>query len=221
MLTFSEETLLLLLDDEKGTFFPIPQSTLGCAMAGAVLMDLAFAARVDTDLEHLTVIDANLTGDPTLDYIHEILIRSTKVQKIQYWIETLSQEHSDNIRDNALASLVRKNILKVSEEKILWVFKTRRYPMIDGHAEREAKLRIVSVLLSDDLPNPRDIALISLVNTCDLLGTILSQHEVNLAATRIEQLQKMNIIGQKIALAIADIDTSIAIAVAQTHYPYY
>ena len=36
MLTFTEEFLLLLLDDEDGSFVPIPKSNLGCAIVGAV-----------------------------------------------------------------------------------------------------------------------------------------------------------------------------------------
>ena len=51
MLTFTEEILLLLLDDKDGSFVPIPKVNLGCAIGGAVLMDLAFAYRIDTDPE--------------------------------------------------------------------------------------------------------------------------------------------------------------------------
>jgi len=219
MLTFAEEILLILLDDEKGTFASIPQSTFGCAMAGSVLMDLAFVNRVDTDTEDLMVINPRPTDNPILDHILEILAHTPGIHKIIRWIETLSREHSEQIERNALASLIQKNILKTHEEKLFWVFRTRRYPLVNGHAEREAKLRIVSVLLSDDLPNPRDIGLISLVNTCDLLRMILSEQEISLATARLEQLRKMDMIGQKIAQAVADIDTCIALAMAQTHYP--
>ena len=67
MLTFTEEILLLLLDDKDGSFVPIPKVNLGCAIAGAVLMDLAFAYRIDTDPESLVVNDRTPTGNPILD----------------------------------------------------------------------------------------------------------------------------------------------------------
>src|SRR3546814_12744687 len=57
MLTFAEEILLLLLDDENGAFVPVNESTRDCALAGAVLMDLAFANRIDTDPSQLVVSD--------------------------------------------------------------------------------------------------------------------------------------------------------------------
>ena len=67
MLTFTEEILLLLLDDKDGSFVPIPKVNLGCAIGGAVLMDLAFAYRIDTDPESLVVNDRTPTGNPILD----------------------------------------------------------------------------------------------------------------------------------------------------------
>ena len=53
MLTFTEEILLLLLGEEDGVFLPVNSSAFECALAGATLMDLAFALRIDTDLESL------------------------------------------------------------------------------------------------------------------------------------------------------------------------
>ena len=34
------------------------------------------------------------------------------------------------------------------------------------------------VLLSDDMPDPRDVALICLVDACDILGDIFSEREM-------------------------------------------
>ncbi len=67
VLTFSEEMLVLLLEDGRGTPIPFPRTNIKCALAGAVLMDLAFANRIDTDLETLVVIDRTPTGNFMLD----------------------------------------------------------------------------------------------------------------------------------------------------------
>ena len=67
MLTFAEEILLLMLDDEDGTFLPTRTSAVEYVLAGAVLLDLAFANRIDTDERQLLVIDSTPTGNPMLD----------------------------------------------------------------------------------------------------------------------------------------------------------
>ena len=69
MLTFVEETCLLLLDEKTGEFLPIHPNILECALVGAVLVDLAFAYRIDTDPKTLTVADRSPTGETVLDGI--------------------------------------------------------------------------------------------------------------------------------------------------------
>ena len=48
MLGLVEETILLLLRDEGGSFVRRPTSSMRFAIAGAVLMELADANRIDT-----------------------------------------------------------------------------------------------------------------------------------------------------------------------------
>ena len=48
------------------------------------------------------------------------------------------------------------------EEKKLWVLQSRRYSTIDDTAGRDAKLRLMNVLFSDQIPDPQDIALVCL-----------------------------------------------------------
>ena len=119
----------------------------------------------------------------------------------------------------ALDSLVKRGILEVRDQKFLWVFRSRRYPIVDGRAEREAKLRVTGVLLSDDIPDPRDVAMICLVDACGILPDIFSEREIERATPRIEQLRKMDLIGQEVGGAVAEIERSIMMAAV--HAPHY
>lgn len=219
MLTFPEEILLLLLDDEDGAFVPVGESVIGCALAGAVLMDLAFANRIDTDPERLVVLDRAPTDNATLDRVLARIAEDPRTEAgtgdTKGWIETLTAEESPTIRQEALDRLVERGILERQEEKFLWVFRSRRYPTVDGRAEREVKLRLMEVLLSDEIPAPRDVALICLVDACGILRYILADREVESVGPRVEQLRKMDLIGREVAGAITDIEHFIAIAAAR------
>lgn len=214
MLTFSEEIMVLLLHDENGTFLPVGEYTLNRALAGAVLMDLAFANRIDTDPERLTVTDSALTGTPALDRVLNRVAGEEEVHDTRTWIETLSADEAGAIKEAALDSLVARGILERREEKFLWVFRSRRYPMIDGKAEREAKKRIADVLFTDEIPHPRDVALICLADACGILQAVFDEREIKRVAPRIELLRKMDLIGREMAGAIADIERALAIAAA-------
>ena len=214
MLTFTEEILLLMLDDD-GLFLPIRGGAVEHVLAGAVLMDLAFANRIDTDPQQLLVLDGTPTGNPMLDDTLARIASSGETNDTRGWVDTLAREAAPGIRQQALASLVERGILETQDAKFLWVFRSRRYPMIDGRVEREAKLRIEDVLLSNDAPDPRDVAMICLVDACDLLSDIFSEREVERARPRIEQLRKMDLIGREVGSVIADIEHSITLAMAQ------
>ena len=218
MLTFTEEILLLLLDDEDGTFVPIPNASLGCAIGGAVLMDLAFAYRIDTDPKALVVNDATPTGNPMLDGTLAKITAQRSESDTRTWIRVLSIEDAPAIREQALESLVARGILQVREERVMWAFRTRRYPTIDGNVEQEVKLRIGEVLFSEDIPHPRDVALIGLVDACDILGEIFPGKDMEQCRPRIDQLRKMDLIGRELANVISDIEHTVAMALSGAPY---
>ena len=91
----------------------------------------------------------------------------------------------------------------------MWMFKSRRYPMIDGEAEREVKLRIMGVLFSDEIPDPRDIMIICLVDACGIFKELLSRRQLGQVTPRIEQVRKLDLIGQAMSQAIRDIELTV------------
>ena len=215
MLRFAEEITLLMLDDDDGEFVRMPGWSTQCAFAGAVLMDLALENRIDTDLRRLVLIDPTPLGDDMLDPALALVAQSTETLDARYWIDQLA-EHADAIRDAALARLVERGILRREEDRFLWVFQSRRYPIVDGKAEREVKLRIMEVLFGDEIPDPRDIVLICLADACGLLRELLSARELERASERIEQVRKLDLIGQAVSKAVWDIQWSIALAMHPT-----
>lgn len=204
-LRFAEEILLLLLHDAGGRFTRIPDATLGHALAGSVLMDLALANRIDTDLHKLVLADATPTGDALLDPSLAEIAAAESVHDARHWVERLVRRAPD-IRRGALARLVERGILERRDDRFLWVFRARRYPLADGDAEREVKLRILDVLFGDALPESRDVVLICLADACGIFRAMLSDEELAAAAPRFEQVRKMDLIGQAVAAAIADLD---------------
>ena len=215
MLRFAEEIMLLLLNDEDGEFVPVPGWSLQCAFAGAVLMDLALEHRIDTDVEKLVLVDPTPLGDDLLDPTLALIARETKTYDARHWVERIA-DNADGIREGALARLVDRGILRREDNRFLWVFRSRRYPIIDGKAEREVKLRIMEVLFGEQIPDPRDVVIICLVDACGILKEMLSDRELERASERIGQVTKLDLIGQAVSKAVWDIQASIALAMHPT-----
>jgi hypothetical protein len=211
MLRFVEEIILLLLRDEDGRFVRVPSWSLDYAIAGGALMDLAMENRIDTDLENLFLVDATPVGDSLLDPILAEIEAGEK-RDARFWVEHTA-EHAYSMREEALSRLVERGILERQEDRFLWVFRSRRYPAVDGKAEREVKLRIMAVLFSDEIPDPRDIVIICLADACGIFKQLLSRQELNRATDRIEQVRKLDLIGRAMSQAIHDIEVSVAASV--------
>ncbi|MDE2844308.1 MAG: GPP34 family phosphoprotein [Chloroflexota bacterium] len=209
-LLFAEEIILLLLRDEDGRFNQIPTWSMDYAIAGAALMDLAMENRIDTDLENLILIDSSPVGDDILDPILAEVAAGGN-NDTRYWVEQVSRKGAE-IREQALDRLVERGILEREEDRFLWVFRSRRYPTLDGDAEREVKLRILNVLFSDEIPDPRDQMIICLADACGIFPRILSRQEHARAAERIAQVSRLDLIGQTMSQAIHDIQVSVAVS---------
>ena len=210
-LTFAEEVMLLMLHDEDGSFVRLPDWTVRYSLSGAVLMELAHLDRVDTDLSKLYVVNSAPTDDSLLNTVLLEIESANRQEDIRFWVERIAV-HSDAIKERALESLTERGIIKKRDEAFLWVFKSRRYPVVDGKADKEVKLRLFDLLFSDALPDPRDVVLLCLTHASGLLSEILPQKEIENVNNRIEQVRKLDLIGQEVAKAIWDIEVSIAVS---------
>ena len=216
MLRFAEEIILLLLDDNDGGFAHVPNWSLKYALAGGVLMDLALENRIDTDLEKLVLVDATPVGDTLLDPTLAD-IEAGEERNARFWVEHTGERASE-IREEALSRLVSLGILEYRDDRFLWVFRSRRYPAIDGKAEREVKLRIMGVLFSDEIPHPRDVVIICLADACGIFRGLLSRRELDRVSARIEQVRRLDLIGQAMSQAIHDIELTIATSIGPHIY---
>jgi hypothetical protein len=211
VLSFPEEIVLLLLDETNGDFVPLPESVFAIVMSGAALMDLALRNRIDTDLEKMTVVDRTPLGDDILDDALAGLGRKNANLGIVDALYDVAV-NAEDYRARALKRLIERGILREENGRHLWVFRTRRYPVIDDSEQQEVRARMRQLLLTDEIPDPRDVVLVCLIDACALAGFVLSAAELNAAAARVEQLRKMDLIGQAVTKAASETDAIIKFA---------
>ena len=215
MLGFVEEIVLLQLD-ERGRLIELPLSAADVVLAGAALMELALRNKVDTDINRFFVVDREPIGDEILDDALGALAAAGSDATTSAAIERITS-NAHNYRDIALKRLVEKGVLREEEGRFLWVFHTRRYPVIDDTEQREVRARLRQLILTDEIPDPRDVVLLCLIDACGLLGLVLSLDEIALRRQRIEQLTRLDLIGQAMTKAVGEIRFIIQYATAPIH----
>ena len=205
MLTIAEEVLLLVLDDETGRVNPrLPVHSLRNAVSGALLMDLAFSDRIDTDLHQLYVVDSTPLEEPVLDPALARVVGEEETQPTDHWVRVFAAEF-DSVQPRLLDRLVSRGILRRQDDRLFWVLGSRRYPSVDGRPLREVKRRIMDVLLSEKIPDPKDIAIICLADACDLWRGMIHQRELVALEPRIAQVVKLDLIGQSVAATVREL----------------
>lgn len=209
MLTIAEEFLLLSHDEHSGRMLYASQPITQIALVGAVLMDLAMHDRIDNDLEKLMLADATPLGEPALDHVlARIAEEKDQERSVRDWIDRLAPE-AETIRELSLKRLIERGILREEEGRFLWVFATRRYPLIDNKEQTEVKLRIAQILMTDDIPDARDVAILNLADACGLLHEVFSSHELSRLEERIEQLTRLDLIGQAVNATIEELRAAL------------
>jgi golgi phosphoprotein 3 len=201
-LTLPEEIVLLTLDDATGR--PLGRQGLasGLALAGALMMELALAGRIDTDRDRLEVHSLAPLQDPVLDRALEQL---STVQDSRGALMLLAREEAP-LRAAVLAGLEARGLLRRVEGRVLLVFPERRWLKPEDRAEpREVRARLLRAVESDDIPDPREALLLGLARATALLPLLLPPDVLAARQERIAFLAGLEALNRSLAQAVGDL----------------
>ncbi len=204
-LSLPDELILMLLNEDNGYFHQVPGWNLNCVVIGAVLAELSLINRIDTDLESLFLIDSTETGNPVLDPALAAIASEPGQRSTQYWIERLAPL-ADSVIEFTLDRLVDLNILQHYEGDF-WTLSRATLRGETGNAASDysaadfVKNRITIAIFNNEIPDPRDIILICLINTCDVFRFIFPLEPED--EERIVFICNMDVIGRSLAQAVA------------------
>jgi len=204
-LSLADELVLMLLNEENGYFHQVPGWDLNCAVVGAVLAELSLMARIDTDRDSLFLLDPKPTGNPALDPILAEIAGEQVQRNAQYWIERLAPR-AESIIDLTLDRLVDLGILEYHDGDFWTLARTSAGAELFNGALGDSgiqfvKTRISQAIFNNEIPDPRDIIIVCLVNTCDVFRFMFQLDEE--AEKRIEFICNMDLLGRSIAAAVS------------------
>jgi hypothetical protein len=207
MLTILEEVVLLAVDEQTGHLRSTREFGTAYALVGALFFDLALARKIDTDTETIRVIDRTPTGNALLDRVLARMDGNPKLTTVRDWIEELFLRR-DDLEGEALGSMIAQGVLRHEKTKRLWIIDVERFPMVNDKPQQHVKARLAQAILTDAIPDTRDIMLVSIAEQCGLLGYVLSDTQLDSRRERIETLCNLETISRKVSDAIAGLDST-------------
>jgi len=208
MLSMLEEVVLLAVDERTGGLRSTREFGASYALVGAVFFDLALAGKIDTDTEAIQIVDRSPTGNATLDRVLHAMADRPELTTVRQWIEEIFRRRED-LEGEALQSLIARGILRHEKSKRLWIIDVERFPLVDNLPQLYVKTRLANAILSDAIPNTRDIMLVSIAEACGLLGYALDETQLSARRQRILTLCGLETISRKVTAAIVSLETTL------------
>ena len=204
-LSIAEAFTLLSLVFPKAKGSLARWSDVDFALAGAHLMDLSFQNRIDSDVDTVFAVEDAGSGEGAPPLALKVLGRFGGKAPLAVVLNEVVCRVGD-LRAETLASLATKRALSLRPRPIFWTFVQSKIAdaaiaEIDGI--RNTLTRLIE---TDDLPDPEQAALISLLHACGMMGAVfggtdpgpwLSRHEA-----RVEALRRMDLVGRGVAEAL-------------------
>jgi hypothetical protein len=209
LLTIPEELYLLTVNDQTGRRAFLKSKKYDILLSASIMMDLALHNRIDTDPEFVFPYKPEPTGHRLLDTALEQVQQVREKQKISWWLLRLA-EKGPELREILVSELVQKGLLRMERERVFLGFTSTTYPILVNDQEvTEVKTRVKKLVFSNELPDFRDMVIISAAWYGGLFDLILSREEIAANRGRIEQLARMDFIGQAVSRSMREVTRSI------------
>lgn len=161
--TLAEELLLIAYHAKPGRAAG-SSTDLDCGLAGAVLVELALAGRIEVVDGKVSVLDRGPVGDREIDAALDRIAGEDKRRKPEWWVGKLRS----GVGERLLVRLTDRGVLRMHRQKVLWVFSTRSYSVLDSGATSAARAQLNRVVAQGAEPDARTAALAALMDACGL-----------------------------------------------------
>jgi Golgi phosphoprotein 3 len=208
-----EEIMLLALRDREGTVFS--GAMYGFAIGGAVLAELLLEKRIDVEAvkkrKYARLLSPTPVGDPLIDECLSRIAEAKRRAQLHNWVSKLAG--TKNLKHRVAEQLARRGILRVDEDKVLWILTRRIYPEVDPQPEREIIERLRRAIFGESREiDPRTVILLSLAQAADLLKSVFDRKDLRSRKARIEQIVNGEMTGKATREAIEAVQAAIMVA---------
>ncbi|WP_309110118.1 GPP34 family phosphoprotein [Saccharothrix sp.] len=215
MLTLADELALLAYDDD-GTR-RLGQPALGYGLAGAVLVELAIAGRVEVADKNVVALSTERIGHDVLD---DALTRiaDDRLRKPKAWVEKLSKGLTDRVLDG----LAESGVLRREQDKVLLVFPRTRFPSpggVEPPLETEVRARLALAVGSGRPVDPRTAALCALIRAVQFDRQVFADQPRDVVKRRLKEISEGEWAAEATRKAIEEVQVAVSVMMVAAIVP--
>ena len=209
-LLLAEQTLLVALDDAKGTNTATWAGDGG--LAAALLLDLGHRELLHVDADRrLVAVDGEVPGHELLAEAHAAVRASEKPRKADDWLVRLPGQLKP-LRERLARGLVARGLLSEERSRLFGIFPQTRFPAADPGPERELRQRLTDVLVAGRAPTEEEALLIGLLAPLGLVDRVVAKDQRRAARQRAEQIGELGVTGPAVRDAVQALQAAVLTA---------
>jgi hypothetical protein len=193
----AQELLLLGVDNAGRIRGRYPRYDL--SLAGAVLLDLALADRIDVQGGRLVVKDSHGVGDAVLD--EAVTAIGARNLRVKQWVRRLRK----GLRGRLVDQLVASGVLHAEPGRAFGVFPVTRHPVAAPAAVAGLHQRLRAAFDANGPIEPHSAALCGLIRTAGLDRRLFPERSIQDVRRRLDQISLDHYVMDAVRAAIRDI----------------
>jgi len=207
-LTLPQEIFLLALKDVEGTLASGVWWTYG--VGGAILAELQLAGRIAIVDKKVQVVSAAPLGDPLLDEALSKIATAKRRAAPSGWASRFAGMKELKLR--LAEPLIRRGILRVDEDKVLWIFTRKIFPEVDSKPEKALIARLEKAITSDTANvDARTVTAVAIAHAIGALKVVFPKKLLKERKTRLKAIVEGDASSQATQHAITAVVTTIAL----------
>jgi hypothetical protein len=170
------ETIVLLALNDKG-WFGNSEQRIKFGLAGALLFELEQSGEIEITGYMVRVTGKKETGDRVMDSALEVLRKSKKELTLKRSIQRIV--YKSGLKWKVLVkNLIKKNILKKEQYRILWIIYQDKYPLVNSEIKKQILGELYTKLTGEQELSAKDLLLLAIMRTCRMIDKnfLLQEH---------------------------------------------
>jgi molybdopterin-dependent oxidoreductase alpha subunit len=174
---FSEQLILLSLNDDNGEFYPIPNHVFDLSLAAAIVFELSYSNIISDDSKEIKLINLHKHEDFLIDQSLNILAFMKDKLTLKNALASLSIKGKE-FKWYIVSDLLKRKVLKSPNKAIFSNLENCRIFKTDLKYTVNLKQNIRNNILNESVPDPEILVIISILKSCRLTETVFNAEEL-------------------------------------------
>lgn len=196
---FSEQILLLMLDEDTGKIYPQPGQYFDYALAGALLLELVDLGIIRLHQGYLRILQQQPLEDPALNTIMHYLLNFENDIPIESLFPDILHSVSALI-PSLLNHLVQKGILEQGHNRYCWI----RTPQSNPDDPYNVQLMLKNAIFNEKTPHENAVIFMGIASVTGLLTHIFRQEDLKIVYPKIARFVKFEIMNHILGNALSE-----------------